>query len=99
MFPVGALSLRGVVVEVVVTTSSRRLVNAAELTRGGLRARFLLMMQRALSAVGVEVVGLSSAVVGRLCLLCLRFLDVADSFSVVVWLRSPLLRRGSWAGT
>ena len=99
MFTVGALLLCGVAVEVVVTTSSRRLVNAAELTRGGFQARFLLMMRRSSSAVGVEVVGLSSAVMGRFFFRCLRFFDVAGSFSVVVWLRSPLLRRGSWAGT
>ena len=78
MVPVGALSLRGVVVEVAVTTSSRRLVNAAEPTRGGLRARLLLMMQRASSAVGVKIVGLSSAVVGFLRLLCSRLLDFVD---------------------
>ena len=76
MVPVGALSLRGVVVEVAVTVSSRRLVNAAELTRGGLQARFLLMMRRASSAVGVDIVGLSSAVAVRLRLLCSRLLDL-----------------------
>ena len=75
MFPVGALSLCGLVVVVVATVFSRLWLNTTELTRGGLRPRFLFMMRRASSAVGVETVVLSSAVTGRLRRLCGRLLD------------------------
>ena len=80
----GVLSLSVVVVGVAVTVSSRRLVNAEELTRGIFFCRFLLIMQRASSAVGVDVAGVASAVAGRLRLVRSR-LSAFVSLLCSVW--------------